>query len=56
MDAETRRADDINHLYREALITGSFIANDLGTPEVAKALRRQATLAYPFGPLPLCLQ
>jgi hypothetical protein len=52
MDAETRRFEDHMRLYREALITGAYIASDLGAPDVAKALRQQASRACPFGPLP----
>jgi hypothetical protein len=53
MDAETRRLDDQSRLYREALITGSYIAADMGARDVAVALRRQASRACPFfGPVP----
>ena len=53
MDAEARRLDDQARLYSEALITGSYIALDMGSRDVALALRRQASRACPFfGPVP----
>ncbi|MBC9210022.1 hypothetical protein IBL26_24540 [Roseomonas aerophila] len=53
MDADARRLDDQSRLYREALITGSYIALDMGARDVALALRRQASRACPlFGPIP----
>lgn len=52
MDAYTRRFDDQMRFYREALITGSYIALDMGAPQVAVALRQHASRACPFGPVP----
>lgn len=52
MDAEARRQDDQARIYREALITGSYIALDMGAPDVARAMRQQASRACPFGPVP----
>jgi hypothetical protein len=39
MDADRRRADDQLRLYREVLVSGYYIAAELGAPHVAAALR-----------------
>jgi hypothetical protein len=52
MDADMRQADDQMRLYREGAISSAYVAQDLGAPHIAAAIREHARTCCPFGPLP----